>query len=206
MSTPHAAKLNELQQRCVAIDADIASLDEQFADLASGFESGDQQALKQAASIEQRITDLRRERMLALAASQKLEREQKAKLAEAEQAIKSERAAQARDLARRIMDTHVAIDAQLKQLAEQCRQRQDLLSALGQHSESYLAVVMRLSQRAPMTRAACFHGLHKYIQLEVVSPQGMIALSDSNALLSGIGREQTNGSQPAAPTRVRLGT
>jgi hypothetical protein len=48
--------------------------------------------------------------------------------------------------------------------------------------------------------------LHRHIELQVVSPQGMVALSSCNSLLSGIGREQTNGSQPAAPTRVRLGT
>jgi hypothetical protein len=201
MSTPQEqqTKLSELQSRIVEIDRMIQNLDNDFADCANDFPSST--SLRRASGIEQRITDLRREKMLALAATAKLEQTQKAAMAEAAQAVERAQASKARTIAEQLMQLHESIDQQLRVLAESCLQRQNLLSALGRSAEAYLAVATRLSQRAPLTRAACYHGLHKFIQLEAVSPQGMIALSDANSLLSGIGREHGNGQ----PTRARLG-
>jgi hypothetical protein len=192
----HAAKLNELQSRIADIDTMIRNLDDDYAQAAASFPGNG--ALRKAAAIEQRVTDLRREKALALAATVRIEQEQKAAAAAAEQAVKAQRASKARDIAVSIMQLHGEIDQQLKALCEQCARRVSLLAQLAQTELVDAGLVMRLSARAPVTRAACYHGLDRWLELQAVSPQGRIALQDSNSLLSGIGA-------PAAPTRVRLG-
>jgi hypothetical protein len=198
MSTPipHEAKLNELQARVVEIDRMIQNLDSDFADLASDFPNSN--ALKRASGIEQRITDLRREKMLALAATARIEQQQKAEQAQAEQAAQRERASAARTIAEQIMRLHEAIDSQLAKLCEQCAERVNLLAALGRTDLVDPQLIMKLSGRAPMTRACCAANLHVHIELQAVSPQGRLPLSSCNELLQGIGRD---GSRPV---RVRL--
>jgi hypothetical protein len=198
MSTPqevNQTKLHELQSRIVDIDAQVASLDNDYADIAADFPNNG--ALKRAAAIESRVTTLRREKALALAAQSRIKQQQQDEAAQAAQAVERERASKAREIATAIMALHSEIDLAVKQLCEQCARRVSLLAQLAQTELVDSAMLMRLSGRAPLTRAACYHGLHRFLELQVVSPQGMIALSDSNSLLAGV-------AAPAAPTRQRL--
>jgi hypothetical protein len=192
--------LQELEARVSAIDAALAKLDSDYADISANFELGGNGALRQAAGIELKVTELRRERALATAATARIQQQQRDQAAAAEQAAQRQRANAARGIAVAIMALQVEIDAQLKELAERCARRSSLLAQLAANELVEPALIMRLSARAPLTRAACHHGLHRFVELQTVSPQGMIALADSNALLAGIGREPSNGSQPAPPT------
>jgi hypothetical protein len=208
MSTPqelHAAKLSELAARVADIDAQVASLDSDYADLAADFPNNG--ALKRAAAIESRVTTLRREKALALAATARIEQEQRAATLAAEQAAKAQRASAARQLAEQICACHEAIDATLKALCEACARRVNLLAALGRSELVDPQLIMKLSGRAPMTRACCAANLHVHVELQAVSPQGRLPLSSCNELLQGIGRERGNGqAAPPQPTRVRLGS
>jgi hypothetical protein len=95
MTTPqqaHEAKLHELQQRITAIDADIANLDREYSDVAAQFGSDSSNgALKHAAAIETRVTNLRREKALASAAMTRIQQQQKDEQAAAEQSAKHRR-------------------------------------------------------------------------------------------------------------------
>jgi hypothetical protein len=206
MTTPpqqtiNAARLIDLQSRLVEIDQTIAKLDGEYAAVAAEFAADPSNgALRQAERLEQQTIRLKRERALAVAASERIAAENQAAEAQAEQAAKAERSAQARAIALRICALHVEIDVRLRELTEHCAQRVSLLAQLGQTELVDPALVMRLSGRQPVTRACCAAGLHVFAELQATSPQGRIALADSNPLLSGIGRDS---SQPA-PHRVRL--
>jgi hypothetical protein len=202
MTTAQAAdptdKLHELQERVIEIDKIIKNLDTDYADLAADFPNNG--ALKRAAAIEQRVTDLRREKALAIAATARIEQEQKAKIAEAEQAAKREHASKARAIAEQIMRLHEAIDQQLQTLAAQCAERVGLLAALGRTDLVDPQLIMKLAGRGPVTRAFCAANLHVHVELQAVSPQGRLPLSSCNSLLAGIGREHGNNH------RSRLGS
>jgi hypothetical protein len=200
MSTPqelHAAKLHELQARVADIDVMIRNLDDDYADAAASFPHNG--ALRKAAAIESRVTSLRREKALAIAAQARIEQEQKAAIAEAEQAAKREQASAAREIAVSIMELHVEIDQALKQLCEQCARRVSLLAQLAATELVDATMLMRLSAKPPLTRACCAAGLHRFVDVQTCAPQAMLPLSDCNSLLAGIGA-------PAQPARVRLGS
>jgi hypothetical protein len=201
MSTPQPAdqtKLQELAARVIEIDITIKNLDDDYASLASDFPNNN--ALRRAAGIEARVTDLRREKALAIAAQTRIEQEQKAKIAEAAHAAQRERSGAAKQIAEQIMRVHEAIDAQLQTLAAQCAERVGLLAALGRTDLVDPQLIMKLAGRGPVTRAFCAANLHVHVELQAVSPQGRLPLSSCNQLLASVGRDGNS-----QPTRARLG-
>ena len=56
--------------------------------------------------------------------------------------------------------------------------------------------IARLSNKAPLTRAACAAGLHRFMAMETPAPASMQPLSSANAILLGI------GAKPDKPDRV----
>jgi hypothetical protein len=128
--TPRETELAELRQRIVAIEASIASLDEEFATLGGAFHRGDQAAIKKATAIQQRISELRCEKALALAAQKKIVQQQQQEQVEAEQAARRERTVEPARHADAVAALNVRIDEALHSLADLFAQHSNALQAL----------------------------------------------------------------------------
>ncbi len=190
MTTTHEAKLAELSARVTAIDAEVASLDSKYADLASSFESANSRdALKQASGIELKVTELRREKMLALAAQKKVTEQAKEAEAEAEQAAKQAQRVAAKGFADQICALHGEIDGELVRLRELFERRRECLRQLAETGVIDWATCTKLGSKGQHAAAACYAQLHKFIPLEIVAPGSFRTLTSANPLLQGMGRE-----------------
>jgi hypothetical protein len=188
MTTPHESTLHELRSRSAEIDLAIANLDREFAQLASKFDLGDKHALQQADGIEQRIGQLRREKLIIAGREQRLAQEQEDEQTQAAQAEHQARLVQAKQLADSIMALHVEIDRMLVLVREKLAQRAGALQALQRTDLDQVALANRLSHRAVVTRAFCAAGLHKFAELQTVAPNSMVPLASANTVLLGVGR------------------
>jgi hypothetical protein len=198
--TPHEAKLSELAQRVVAIDHEVAQLDDRYATLVNQFDSADRQgSLKQAAQIEARTSELRRERALVNAARARIEELQKTELIEIEEQAKRQQLQQAREIADAICASHVEIDRILVTLREQLERRASLLGQLQRSDAVDSALVNRLSTRAVATRALCAAGLAKHFDVQTVAPNSMVPLARANAILLAIGRPTPPATETSEP-------
>jgi hypothetical protein len=194
MTSIHESRLAELTHRIAAIDAEVLALDDTYASVAGQFETGNNaHALKQAEQIEHKVSALKREKALALAAQARLERAQQDQQAQADQDERNRQLQQAREIADALCASHVEIDRILVTLRGQLERRASLLGQL-QRSEvvDAGALVNRLSLRAVVTRSFCSAGLHRFAELQTVAPNSMVPLASCNSVLLGIGR-------PAAP-------
>jgi hypothetical protein len=75
----------------------------------------------------------------------------------------------------------------------------DFVCAAEQLDGLNVTLLGRLASRAPLTRAACAAGLHRFMSLETTAQASMTPLRESNAQLLGIGKPPE-----AEPERVRL--
>ena len=193
----HESKMTELQQRVIEIEASIRQLDEEYADIAGQFGTGDRSALKQAAAIEQKITDLRREKQLNSVAQVRIEQQQKDEQEQAEQQANHQKQIEARQYADAIAAINVELDRLLIQLRAQFERRHSLITQLGRTNVVDTSLVNRLISKSAPTRAACAAGLAKFLSLEVPAPGSLIPLAGVNQILIGVGKS-------AAPERPRL--
>jgi hypothetical protein len=187
MSTVHEGKLTELRERVAVIDEDIARLDNEFAKLAGGFDVGDQSSLKAAAIIEQRISRLRSEKALSLAAQGRIAEQQQQEQLQAELDEKRRLLLQAKQHADLAVQANVEIDRALVNLRELFARRAVALHALASSGVVEATIINKLMTKPCATRAACFARLQTIISIESTAPTSFAPLSSSNPLLLGIG-------------------
>jgi hypothetical protein len=202
MTSTHESRLSELQQRVAAIDAEVALLDDRYSSVANDFESGNQQALKRAEQIEEKITALRREKALALAAQVRIAEQQKQEQAAVEQRERQQREAEAGKLANAICSLHNDIDRALAHVRELFEQRHSLLHQLGNTGVVDAGVINRLATKSGPTRAFCAAQLHRFAEMQTPATNSMLPLGSANSILNGIGR----AAAPAENTTVTSGS
>jgi hypothetical protein len=200
---------NELQNRISQIDAAISALDAEFLNLAAEFHSEDGVAsLKQAEQIEQRLTQLRREKAVVIAAQGHTTREQ---LREKEARAEADRRAR-QDECRQHAEAAAALSVECDEFLQKCREllerRASHLHALGCLGANP-AILAKLGKSA-LTRAACFHGLSKYIDINRCAPSSLCTLASTNVLVLGLGRDppaavKPNGGGESVPVGKIIG-
>jgi hypothetical protein len=185
----------ELQSRIDAIDFEIGQVDEQFAELAAQFTGVDgQDSLRQAAALEAKLANLRREKTLALAAQSHTTARQ---LAEKEQQAEQDRRAmqaKAKEISSGVITLNDEIDQALIQLGQLFERRASLLHQLGATGVANPITINKLEGKFGPTRACCAAGLHRFISLEKVATQSFVTLASCNVILLGIGTEAVTSS------------
>jgi hypothetical protein len=196
---------HELQTRITQLDADIAACDANFAEPASAFNSIDSAAsLKQAAALETKLSELRREKSLTLSAQAHVTKLQlHAKELEAQQARQS-LLAEANKISNAICTLNNELDEQLVKLLQMFERRAALFHELAATNLIDSVAVNRLSGKGASTRACCAARLHSFISIEKTATQSFVTLASTNAVLLSIGKEppaavKTNGSAPPVP-------
>jgi hypothetical protein len=189
-----------LRKRATDIAAELTSLSDRRQSHALAASEGDTKALKVISDIDMECDDLARTHQTTLSAIETAEA--LAQLREVDDAQKAKRAHAERvySTARGIIALNEEIDTELGKLAAMCERRQALLGELGRLEALNVTLLGRLSSRAPLTRAACAAGLHRYLSLEVTAQGSMVPLRESNAQLL-IGQAPENDDEPK---RVRL--
>jgi hypothetical protein len=193
----------ELQNRITQLDADIAACDQKFLELASAFNSIDSQAsLKQAAALETKLSELRREKSLTLAAQShvtKLQLAERDKAAEADRRALLATAMQAAD---GVVTLNNEIDEHLIKLRQLFERRAALFREMGGTGCVDSVTINRLGGKGAATRAFCATGLHAYVSVEKVAQGSFVTLASTNPILLGIGRDPPAAVKPnggAAP-------
>jgi hypothetical protein len=205
MNQTHEARLAGLRDRVVAIDASLAALDNDYAELASQFDSGNTEALQKAAAIEQLISKLKAEKALNLAAAGKVEQLRAQQQAEAEREANRQKNAEARRLAQQVMALNERIDQRLRDLHDLFVERNGTLQVLGRTGVVDLGFANKLQTKGPITAAACAVGLHKYIDIVTVAPSSLRPLANVNTVLAGIGKQASEDQpEPSGTPRRRL--
>jgi hypothetical protein len=172
----------------------IASIGRQLAELGVRRRSyslaaveGDSAARKQIADIDFETDELRKQEATVASAVETALALERQEQHDAQNAAHHERSVEAYGLARGVVTLNEEIDLALKQLRQMLERRASLLNQLAALDVVSPVVITRLATKAPVTRACCAAGLHKFLQVETVSPQAMIPLADGNAQLLGIG-------------------
>jgi hypothetical protein len=190
---------SELQSRLASIDAEISKLDDEFAALAASFSGTDgQTSLRQAEQIEQRLSALRREKAMSIAAQAHVTKQQldeKAAQAEADRrALQAER----QQHIDAVTALSVECDDFLQKLRELLERRASHLHSLGTLGANP-AILAKLA-KASITRAACHFGLSKYIDINRVAPTSLLPLASTSTLVAGLGKEGTNAPLASKPS------
>jgi hypothetical protein len=203
MSTEHVQKLAQLNQRIHTVDEELAKLDQTFTDFACEFDGiNGRDALKKADRLEQRMTELRRERTLSVLAQKKVQEEEQAE-ADAEVAEeKRKKQVAAKQHADAIIALHGDIDTALLKLKDLFVRRRECLQSLAETAIVDHSVINRISAKGVASAAACHVGLHRFLPLEVVAPSSFRPLTSTNEVLALGGIGQGNGS--SGTRRVRL--
>jgi hypothetical protein len=126
----------------------------------------------------------------ALAKQQQLDQEQKAQRAHDEKVYTTARA---------LVALQEEIDLELVKLREMAERRSALLAELGTLEALNVTLLGRLASKAPLTRACCAAGLHRFMSLETTAQGSMVPLRESNAQLM-IGQPPESDE----PKRVKL--
>ena len=183
----YRSKISELRSRVSDIGAQLASLADRRKSYALAAAENDKTALKEIADVDFAADSLRKQAATLDAAVETAEALQRQQQAEAEQQERREREIEAHQHAQAVIALNEEIDLALTQLREVFERRQDQLGKLAATGIVDSAVVMRLSNKAGPTRAACFAGLHRHIDLMTVSNQSMCPLGDAAPILAVIG-------------------
>jgi NADH dehydrogenase/NADH:ubiquinone oxidoreductase subunit G len=176
---------NQLNQKLSQIDSEIESLDARFLELAAEWNSADGNAsMKAAEQIEQRLMLLRREKALLIAGQAHVT---KAMLDEKQAAAEAERAARTGECKRitaAIVACNESLDQELRRLREALERRAAHIHALGVLGVNP-ALTAKLGKPA-LTRAACYHGLARHIDITRCAPSSLRPLTDTNVLVMGL--------------------
>jgi hypothetical protein len=181
------ARQAELQKRIDQIEVEIGQIDQEFTALAAAFNGIDgKDSLRQASALETRLSKLRQEKSLAMAAQAHCTKEQLSEKQKQAEAERRARQLQRRQLADGVATLNAELDAELVHLREMLERRAALLHQLGTHGCNP-QILIKLGKSA-LTRAACFHRLDKFIDVNRCAPSAMASLASTNPILSGIGK------------------
>jgi hypothetical protein len=188
MSSYEDRHLAELSARIVEIDLAIAELNIEYDNTAVRFNGGNPEILKQAASIEEKIQWLRKERNLAENATKQATDAVKRAEEEREREDHRSRCAQARELASAIITIGHELDDAMSALTQIFQRKHALLRDL-QITGVANTVATKLMSRGVNTRAACFAGIDAHLDLTRCAPGSRLPFTSADPLLHGIGRE-----------------
>jgi septal ring factor EnvC (AmiA/AmiB activator) len=184
---------NQLQSRIAAIDTEIGQIDNAFTELAASFSGIDgKETMRQCSELETRLSALRREKALVIAAQGHVTREQlHAKERQAEDDRRAVRA-DAKRIADALATLHAEIDDALVALRQLLERRMALLREL-QATGIADSVVVKLQGKGPVNRALAAAGLHRFIDISTPAPGSFLPLRNAHPLLSGIGKLNGGG-------------
>jgi hypothetical protein len=177
-----------LRKRATDIAAELMQLSDKRQSHALAASEGDAKALKVISDIDMECDDLARTHQTTLSAIETAEA--LAQLREVDDAQKAKRAKDEKvyTTSRAVIALQEEIDWALARLREMAERRQALLAELGQLEALNVTLLGRLASKAPLTRAACHAGLHRFMSLETSAQGSMVPLRESNAQLL-LGRE-----------------
>ena len=193
------ARMAELSSRVQTIDAALGDLDAKYLELAGRWDINDQGLLKEASIIETRITNLKRQKALTLAAGAQLELKRQAEAEAAEQAERDAKRREAKQHADAICSLNVEVDRTFNNLTALLSQRTAALKALGNTGIVSDVLTNRMQSKGPVTAAACHAGLARHIDIVAVANTSLRPLADSNRAL-GIAEPEP---QPNGPLQRR---
>jgi hypothetical protein len=94
------------------------------------------------------------------------------------------------------------LDQMITQLGEGFERRRSLLAKLADIDPSLSTLIVRMASKSGPTSAACKIGLDRFIAIERTAAHVQCRLTDSNAVLAGIGAKPEG--KPTKPQRVQL--
>jgi hypothetical protein len=183
-----ADRIAELRKRAADIASSLTALADRRKERSLDAVSGDKDAAKSIADLDFQSDALKRENQTISSALELAQERQRDREAEARDAKQRALEADAKRHGEAICALNTEIDMRMEQLAEVFARRASLLLGLANTGIVDSLFVARLCGKAGATRAACAHGLHRYIDIQTVSPQAMLPLADQNSLLLSIPR------------------
>jgi hypothetical protein len=186
--------LSTYEDRIKGFKEQIASIVKQLVDVTArrksasfAAASGEEAAIKAIRDCDFETDELKKQEATVASAVETALALERQEQHDAQNAARHDKQVEAYGLARGVVTLNEEIDLALKRLREMLERRASLLNQLAALDVVSPVVITRLATKAPLTRACCAAGLHRFVQLETVSPQAMIPLSDGNAQLLGIG-------------------
>jgi hypothetical protein len=202
-------RIQELNRRVSEIDEALGILDSEYNSIAANFSSADRETLRQAERLEQKVSWLKRERDLAVKATEQVQQQAKDETAAAEAGQRRATQTKAREICDALATLNVEIDDMLLLLRQALERRANCLRELAM-TETATPIVVKLQQKQVVDRAAAFAGLHRFLTLSTPAPGSFVQLRNANQILVGVGREAApvliNGGGTAEPARKRLHT
>jgi hypothetical protein len=198
----YESKISEFRSKIADIGRQLAELGNRRRSYSLAAVEGDSAARKQIADIDFETDELRKQEGTLASAIETAAALDRRREADAAAALSHDKQVEAYGLARGVVTLNEEIDLALKRLREMLERRASLLNQLAATELVDATLTTRLASKAPLTRACCAAGLHRFIQVETVSPQAMIPLADGNAQLLGIG-ESPNDKASDKPDKPR---
>jgi hypothetical protein len=183
-----------LKQRASDITTKLSTLADQRKSISLPASEGEKTAAQQIVDLDFESDGLRRERDTLGSAIEHAEQLQAQETLDLQQQLVRERDHKAYTTARAVIALNLETDELMQKLSQLCERRGHLLQELGQSFDA--SFVTRLSGRGALTRAACAHGLHRFVSIETCAPGSMRPLADTNPLLLGIGRASKSDARP----------
>jgi hypothetical protein len=204
MSNSLETKQADLQARLDSIEHELVEIDSAMTELASEFTGvNGRDLMKQVAQLDARLSELQREKSVALNAVAIVNKQI---LDEKEQQAQADRRAlqaTAREHANAIVTLNNEIDTELVRLKEMFERRFSLLGHLASTGVVDQAFVVKLQGKSGPTRAMCAAGLAKYVSVEKVATQSFVPLASVNPILLNIGKDQHDDSSQIREVSLR---
>jgi chromosome segregation ATPase len=166
----YTERVSELTRRVADIDARLKRLTERRNHLAVSAAEGNKGSIKSIAELDDEADGLHKERQTLSAAIEQIADLQRKQEAEIARKDREKREAEARKIADSVMAMNEKIDDAMVQLAGLFQERANLIHQLGKMRVMSSTTILTMSQRHSPTAAARAAGLHKFIEIDHVSP------------------------------------
>jgi hypothetical protein len=180
-------RIQELNRRVAEIDEALSILESEHNNIAATYSITDKETLKAVARLDEKLTWLKRERDLAIKATEQAEQQAKDEILAAETVQHQTKLAKARTIADGLQTLHAEIDDQLLLLRQALERRANLLRELAA-TETANQIVGKLQQKQVIDRAMAASGLHRFCSLSTPAPGSFVQLRNANQILVGVGR------------------
>jgi len=175
----YAERISELTRRVADIDARLKRLTERRNQLAVSAAEGNKGSIKSIAELDDEADGLHKECQTLSAAIEQIADLQRKQEAETARKDRERREVEARKVGDRVMTMNGKIDDAMVQLAGLFQERANLIYQLSKMNVMPKSIIMTISQRHSPTAAARAAGLHKFIEIDHVSPGLIRPLAES---------------------------
>jgi hypothetical protein len=197
-------RISLLRQRATDIAAQLTSLGDRRRSYSLAAAEGDNHARHEISGIDVEQADLLAQQQTIDDSISVSEALQKQEALDEQRKRRSEREVAAHTTAVAVIALQAEIDERMVELRQAFERRSSLLAELARSELADPNLLNKLSSKLPATRAACCHGLDRFISIERTSALGRMPLSDANVLLAGIGKAPDPDKPAAKEKRVRL--